>query len=114
MAVDGAEHLPAVGFEALAGVIGEPSANVAVDGDLIVIVEDDELAEAQGAGQRTGFVGDPLHQTAIADRHVGVMIDDVESLAVELSAEHALGERHPDPVGETLTERSGGGLDSGG
>src|SRR4029079_2209160 len=40
-------------------------------------------------------------------------VDDVVAWAVELGREPDLGDRHPDSVGEPLTERTGRGLDAG-
>src|SRR5690606_35793719 len=76
MAVDVADYLPAVGLEALRGVVGEPAFHLAVDGDAVVVVEGDQLAQAQGAGQRADFMADAFHHAAVAQEHVGVVVDD--------------------------------------
>ena len=55
---------------------------------------------------------DAFHEAAVADEHVGVVVDDVEAGPVELRGQHLLGERHADGVGEALAERAGGGLDA--
>ena len=81
VAVDVADHVPAVGLEALRGVVGEPAFDLAVDGDAVVVVEGDQLAQAQGAGQRADFVRDAFHQAAVAEEGVGVVVDDVEARA---------------------------------
>ena len=52
MAVDRAHHVPAIGFEALRRVVGEPFDDLAVDGNAIVVVEHDQLAEPQPSGER--------------------------------------------------------------
>ena len=41
----------------------------------VVVVQADQLAEPQVAGQRRRFGRDAFHQVAIADDHVGVVID---------------------------------------
>jgi hypothetical protein len=57
VAVDLGDHVPAVGLEALGGVVEEPArgvtvaAHLAVDGDVVVVVDGDQLAEPQRAGQ---------------------------------------------------------------
>ena len=53
VAVDVRHHLPAVGLETLRRVVGEPAVDVAVDRDAVVVVEGDQLAQPQRAGQRT-------------------------------------------------------------
>src|SRR5690606_18200039 len=60
VAVHVADHVPAVGLEARRGVVGEPAGDVAVDRDVVVVPERDQLVQAPGARQRGGFVGDAL------------------------------------------------------
>ena len=110
--VDVLHHVPAVGFEALRRVFGEPAGGLAVDGDAVVVVEHDELAELQVAGERGRFVRDAFHEAAVADEAVGVVIDDRRAVLVVLRREQFLGERHAHRVGETLAERTGGRFDA--
>ncbi len=114
MAVDIANHLPAIGLEATRGVIGEPAVHFTVDGDAIVIVESDQLVQAKGASQRADFMGDAFHQTAVAHEHIGVVIDDLVPVAVELRSHDLLGHGEADGIGQALTQRTGGGLDARG
>ncbi|CAI1174446.1 Uncharacterised protein [Serratia rubidaea] len=114
VAVHAAHHVPAVGFKALGGVVGEPAVDVAVDGDAVVIVEGGQLAELEGAGQGADFVGDAFHHAAVAHKDVGVVVDDVMARTVELGGQGAFGDGEADGVGDALTERTGGGLDAGG
>jgi len=110
MAVDLGNHVPAVGCEAARRVVGEPALDVTVDGNAVVVVEDNQFAQAQGARQRAHLVGDPLHETAVAGEDIGEVIDERVAVAVELGRQGALGDGHADGVGEPLTERTGGRL----
>src|SRR5690606_32619857 len=56
MAVHLADDLPAIGLEAGGGVVGEPAAGVAVDGNAVVVPEADQLAQAPSAGQGGSLV----------------------------------------------------------
>jgi len=47
----GGQHLPAIGFEALRRIVGEPAFHLAIDGDAVVIIEHDQLAKPESAGQ---------------------------------------------------------------
>ena len=73
--------------EALGRVVREPAGNVAVDGDTVIVVEGDELAEAECAGERTGFVRDAFHHAAVANEYVCVVIDDFEARTIEFARE---------------------------
>ena len=115
--VDVGDHLPAVRLEAPAHVVGEPLLDLAlvgVDRDAVVVVDGDQLAEAQRAGERAGLVRDAFHHAAVAHEDVGVVIDDRVVGAVELGGEQALGERHADRVRDALAEGPGGRLDTRG
>ncbi len=112
VAVDRPHHVPAVRAEALRGVVGEPVLDLAVDRDSIVVVDRDELVELPGAGQRRRFMRNAFHHATVAEQHIGPVIDDVEAGPVELGCQQFLRQRHADRIGETLSERSGGGLDA--
>ncbi|MCY1290549.1 hypothetical protein D9M70_396990 [compost metagenome] len=114
VAVDVADHLPAVGLEALRRVVGEPAVHFAVDGDAVVVVEGDQLAEAEGAGQRADFMADAFHHAAVAQEDIRMVVDDAVAVAVELRGEGLLGDGEADRVGDALAERTGGGLDARG
>ena len=45
VAVDARQNMPAVGLEAQRGIVGKPALHLAVDGNAIVIVNHDQLAE---------------------------------------------------------------------
>lgn len=57
--VNSRDNVPAVGFETLDGVVGEPAFYVTVDGDTVVIPERDQFAQLQGTGQRASLVEIP-------------------------------------------------------
>ena len=108
---DGAEldDVPAVGAETSGDVVAVGELGVAVDRDVVVVVDGDELAEAEVAGERCGLVRHAFHEAAVAGDHERVVVDGT---GAEALAEDALGERHADRVGEALPERAGGDLDA--
>jgi len=110
VAVGHGQDVPAVRLEALADILGEGEIGGAVDGDVVVVVEDDQLAEPLVAGERGGLAADALHHAAVAGQRVGVVVHDVRAVG---RGEEALGERHADRVGEPLTQWAGGRLDAG-
>ena len=112
VAIDVGDHVPAAGRKALGRVIDEPRRHRAVDADAVVVVQRDQLVQAPRAGQRAGLVADALHQAAIAHKHIGVVVDDGMTGAIELGGQLLFGQRHADRVGETLPKRAGGGLDA--
>ena len=44
--------------------------------DPVVVVQDDELPQAEVAGQGAGLGGEPLHEIAVARKDIGEMVHD--------------------------------------
>ncbi|CCJ99103.1 hypothetical protein BN130_1737 [Cronobacter malonaticus 507] len=110
VAVNLMHHVPVVGFETFGGVIGKPAFGFAINRDAVVIVEANELAEAQRARERADLMGDAFHQAAVAHKHIGIMIHNLMARAVELRRERFLGNRQTNSIRQPLAERPGGGF----
>jgi len=104
--------MPTVAGVPGADVLREREGGWAVDRDLVVVVEDDELAEPEVSGERGGLGRNTLLQVAVARDRPGPVVEEREALAVEPLREHPLGDRHSDRVAETLPERAGRGLNA--
>src|SRR5918997_803667 len=104
--------VPAVGLVARAHVLGEGEIRVALDRDVVVVVEADELAETEVAGERGGLAGDALLHVAVRGDEVGEVADGGVVGPVEAGREHALAEREADRGGDPLAERAGRRLDA--
>ena len=114
--VDGL-HVPAVGLVALGDVLGEGDVGVALDRDPVGVVDDGEVAELLGAGDRGGLAAHALLEVAVAADRVDVVVEGRLALGgvrVEQAALAAGGHRHADGVGDALAQRAGGRLDAGG
>ena len=106
-------HMPAVRLEALAHVFAERQVGVAVDGDGVVVVEIDQLAQLEEARDGGGFGGHAFHEVAVGAEGVGIVVHDVVAGLVEALGQPALGQGHAHAVAEALAQRPGGGLDAG-
>src|SRR5208282_4379314 len=107
MAVDGL-NVPSAGAKARELIVGDGEIGRTVNRDPVVVPQHDEFAEAEMASERNRLVADPLHEAAVADDRVSIVIDDT---VAEARMEEALGDCHADGVSETLAERSGRRLD---
>ena len=103
------EHIPMPSAETRRHVVGESQRGAAFDGDVIVVVEPDEVRQAKVAGNRGGFVADAFHQVAVAAEGVDAI---VENIFVELRRQPALSHRKANGVRHALAERTGCGLDT--
>ncbi len=111
VAVDRANHIPAIGDKALGGVVYEPGCDLAVNRDTVVVIQGNQFAQLPGAGQGRGFVADAFHQAAIAHEHIGVVVDNaMVAVAVEFAGQQLFCQGHAHSIGQTLTQRAGGGF----
>ena len=104
------DDLPAVGLEALADVLGEGDVGVVLDGDLVRVIDDGEVAQLLVPCERAGFVRDALHHVAVGREHPDVVVERALAalgVRVEQTALTALGEGHADPGGQARAEGSG-------
>ena len=69
-------HVPAVRLEPGGDVLAERERRAAVDADAVVIVEEDEVAELQVAGEGRRFRRHPFHQIAVAAHPIDVVVDN--------------------------------------
>ena len=114
MTVHAGNDVPAARFKTGGRVVAEPLVDVAVDGNAVVVIHHDELAEAESPGEGTGLLRQPFHEAAVAEEHVCVVIDNGEAVAVELGGEQFFSHSHAHGGGKALSERPGGGFHAGG
>src|SRR5699024_9273025 len=108
-------HVPAVGLVTCGGVLRERDRGVALDGDLVVVPQDDEVAQLLGAGDRAGLAAYALLEVAVGGDHVGEVVERAGArggLGVQQAALAALRHREADRGGDALAQRAGGDLDA--
>jgi hypothetical protein len=109
------DDIPAVTLEAAGGVVGKRQGGVALDGDVVVVVDPAEVGEPQVSRQRRRLVRDALHHAAVAAQGVDVKVDQVlEPGPIEARGHPPAGDGHAHAGGQSLAERAGGGLDAAG
>lgn len=84
------------------------------DGDSVVIVDGNEVTQLQVTGHGSSLAGNTLHSTAITEETVCVVVEEVVVGLVEGSSGLSLGNGETNGVGETLTQRTSGDLNTGG
>jgi len=76
-------HMPPVGFEAKRSLFRKGQVRAPLDGDVIVIVKEDQFSQSEVAGQGGGLMGNAFHQVPVADDGVSKMVDDFVSRSIE-------------------------------
>ena len=106
-------RMPFVSVEALDHILVEAELGMPVDGHVIVVVEKNDVAEPEMAGDRCGLARDAFHQVAVAANSEDAMIEQARLVAIEARLEMLRRHRHADRVADALAERAGSGLDAG-
>ncbi len=101
-------HRPAVSLEAHLDVLGKSKSCGTGQRDPVVVIQDDELSQAQMPRQRAGFRCQPFHQISVAGHYIRIMIDDLLTLAIETGSQVRFGNGHADTVGQSLAQWAGG------
>lgn len=101
-------NVPAVGLVALQHVLGEGHVGAAVDGDAVVVVQRDQLAQLQVTSQGGRFGGHTLLIAAVAHDHVGVVIHHGGVGLVELGPQVGFSDGQTHGVGDAGTQGAGG------
>ena len=110
VAVPDPDDVPSVGLETERHLLAEGERGVAVDGDVIVVVEQGELAQPEMTREGDRLARDPFHQVAVAGERPGPVVHDIVARPVELLGQQALGDGHAHRVADSLAQRAGGGL----
>ena len=108
-----AHDVPAVGDEARGNILGESPVGVALNGDLVVVPDPDEVVELEVSGEGGGLGGNTILHAAVAAEGVGVEVEELLSGLVVGGAEPPAGNGHVHRDGEAVPEGPRGGLDPG-
>ena len=82
------------------------------NGNVVVVVDHDEVTELQVTSSTGGLTGNTLHCATITEEAVGVVVNQVVVWLVEDGGSVGLGDSETDGVGETLTKRTSGDLNA--
>ena len=113
------DHLgvPVVRIVPGADILAEGDVRVALDGNLVAVVDHDEVAELLVAGEGRSLARDAFLQVAVARDDVDEMVERAGAgvgIRIEQSTFVACGIGESDGGGQTLAERAGGDLDARG
>lgn len=108
------DDVPAVSLVSLRDVLSEGNSGVTVNGDLVVVPDGNKVTELEVTSQRASLAGDTLHQATVSEERVSVVVDKLETVLVEDGTSVSLGNGQTNSVGDTLTKRTSGNLNTGG
>ena len=76
IAVRNRHHLPAIRLEPQPDVLRKGDVGAAFNGNMIVVIEINQFAQSQCRRQRSRLGADALHQIAVGNQRIRIMIDD--------------------------------------
>ena len=97
-------HSPTSSFKAFDLVCFVSHIERAIDCDIVIVPEHDQLVELHVTCKRNRFLADAFHEAAIASDHPGVVVDNI---ITEFCIQMTLSDRHTDSRCDTLTEWAG-------
>ena len=105
--------MPMGGLEPEQLVIIHGERRVALDRDMVVIVEIDDIAQAKVTGQAGGFRADAFHHIPVAANGIDFIIKKIETRLVVPCGQVLLRDGQAYPIGEALSQRARRDLDAG-
>ena len=114
VAINRADHVPAVALKTGGRIVTKPVLDLAVDGDAVVVVHHDQLGQFPGTGQGASLVRDTFHQTAVTRENPGQVVDHIVAFAVELARQQGFSQCKTDSITQTLAQRTRGGFHASG
>lgn len=108
------DDMPAVSLISLDDVFSEGAVGVAINGDVVVIVNADEVAQLEVTCERRSLARDTLHQATVTEKAVCVVVNDVETRFVEGGSGVSLSHGQTNSIADTLAQGTSGNLNSGG
>jgi hypothetical protein len=95
-----------------ADIFSERDLGVSINGDSVVIIKGNELAESPMASERCGLRGNTLHVATITHDNVGVVVDEIHTGLIETGSQVFLSKGKTNTVGNSLAEGAGGNLNT--
>jgi hypothetical protein len=109
-------RVPPVGLVPLQHVFGKGQGRFAVNRNVVVIVQDNQFAQAPVARQRRGLTRHAFLQATVATNTKCIVVKHLERLAicffVKGGGQMAFGQGQSDRVGNALSERPRANLDA--
>src|SRR5215469_923181 len=106
------QDIPSIRDETCLNVFGKGDARVALDRDVIVVVNPTQIVETEMSRQRCSLRRYTFHQAPVTTDGINVVVEDVETRPIVAVSKPLLSDRHANARCRTLSERSSCGLNA--
>ena len=101
------KYAEAVCFHALCHIFPERNVCISLNGNIVGIIDYDQLSKSQSTCQRECFRGKSLHHTAVSAQYIGIMVYDFAVFFVKYSSQMSFSHSHAHCHAHTLSQRTG-------
>ena len=108
------QDIPAVGGETRAHILAHGQGGISLDGDLVVVVEKNQVVQLQVAGQGAGLVAGALHDASVAGNHIDLLFLEEGLGGLDAGGQLLQADGHAHRAGQSGGQGAGGDLDAGG
>ena len=85
---------------------------ISFNGNVIVVIDINQAAQMEVAGDRSCFRTDSLHHITVTANHINIVIEKFKSRFAVPVSQPLLGDAHTYTICESLAERAGCGFDT--
>src|SRR5579885_1374534 len=95
-------NMPSVCLETHGRIVLKPAMNIAINRNPVIVIKDNQFSKTQRASQGANFVRDTLHETAVANKTISIMIDYRESRTIKCRCHMSFSNCHADRIAKAL------------
>src|SRR4249920_2374414 len=106
------QNIPSISQKSRLDVLCKSDARIALDDDVVVVVDPAEVVEPQVRCQRRRFRRAAFHHAAVSTNGIDVVIEDLEAGPVVTVREPLLGDAHSDTCSDPLPKWTRRGLNT--
>src|SRR5579872_3036234 len=99
-------HMKIISFKTFYYIICIRERGITLNGDMVIVIQVDELSQSQVACHRGRFMRCPFHQVAVTAKNVGIVVNNINTFFVENGGKMRLSDRHTHRGHKALTERA--------
>ena len=102
MTVDISNHVPAISFKTFWRIITKPAINIAINGNVVVIIKTNQFSQTKGTGQRARLVRNTFHKATVTQEYKSLVVNNFVAVFIELRGQDFFSQRHTNSIGNTL------------
>ena len=104
------KYAEAVCFHALCHIFPERNVCISLNGNIVGVIDHDQLSKSQSTCQRESLRGKSLHHAAVSAQYIGIVVYNFAVFFIKYSSQMSLSHSHAHCHAHTLSQRTCGGF----